>query len=422
MDKVSKYINKINVFFDRYWKISLSILIIIQITINIWLLCRYGIDMGGDTGSYINPAKSFLNQGIMLNGNGNGIPILFRTPGYPLIISIFYKLFGENNLPIIILQIIMSVMIIIMIYYMVSIYINRATGILACVLYLSDFPEHVYTVRILTDLPFSFFVTLALFLLVKYVNKKKMYNYILACIVINYAMLVRPNIMYFNMILAIVLAALAIIRKINWKKAVIYIVLFVMSYGGWSARNMYYYGAPMFTSIRDESTYAFYAPLMYQKEYKCSEEEALKYFESLLDDKYPDYNGMSRIQQVKAANDVGTTYIREHFKYYLYINIIGLFKEMFGPNGENIDLLPVSSIVKLLIKLCVSGTLILTYLIYGLGFFVNVKRWQWIDWLILILTVYFMASTAVLGYNRFRMAFYPICVVGAFISWRKNEV
>lgn len=420
MERISKYIKKINLFFDRYWKISLSILIIIQITINIWLLWRYGIGIGGDTASYVTPAKTFLSQGIMLENDID--PILFRTPGYPLIISLFYGIFGENNMPIVIIQMIMTVVITIMIFYMVSLYINKSAGILACVLYLSDFAEYNYTARILTDLPFSFLVTLALFLLIKYVNKNKLYNYILACLVINFAMMVRPNIMYFNMLLAIVLAILAIIRKLNWKKAVIYIVLFVIFYGGWSARNMYYYGEPIFTSIRDESTYAFYAPLMYQKEYKCSAEEASVYFRSLLDDKYPDYSEMSRLQQVEAKKDIGTTYIKEHFNYYIYINAIGLSKELFSPDGANIDMLPVSTLVKYMIKLYVGGTLILTYLIYGLGFIVNVKKWRWIDWLILILTVYFMASTAVLGYSRFRLAFYPICVVGAFINWRNNEV
>lgn len=416
MYKMKDYMYKINSFFDKYWKISLSVVVLFQLLILVCLFYNFGIQYAFDTSSYVYPAKTLLDKGIMLDENNN--PILFRTPGYPLIISLFYLIFGENFVPLIILQILMSVLITMMIFYIVSTYINKAAGIVACILYLSDSAEYNYVTCILTDLPFSFLVTLSLFLLIRYIKNKRKYNYILACVVINFAMLVRPNIMYFNMLLAVVLVVFAILKKVNWKKVVIYVSMFVVVYGGWSTRNMYYYGEMMFTSIRDESTFQFYAPLMYQKEHNCSSKEAYDYMNNMLYSKYPDVDSMSEIERVKAYNDIGTTYIKGHFKYYIYMNVEGLIKEMFSP-GVN-ESLQLSGIVRYIIKLFVGGTLVITYLIYATGFFVNIKKWKWLDWLILILTMYFMASTAVLGYSRFRLAFYPICIVGAFLSWRQQ--
>lgn len=63
----------------------------------------------------------------------------------------------------------------------------------------------------------------------------------------------------------------------------------------------------------------------------------------------------------------------------------------------------------------------MVYGVYAVGFLKNLPALSGLDWLIFLSNVYLMASTAVVGYSRFRMAFYAPCLIGAFLCWRKFE-
>lgn len=171
---------------------------------------------------------------------------------------------------------------------------------------------------------------------------------------------------------------------------------------------------------RDIDTFSLYAPLLYAEKEDCSIEEAREYFFDVLENKYPEIDSMDYLTQINLRKGIGASYFKENVFIYLKMNIEGFFAEMFGPNRDQVNKLPISNFLKQLFILAVMGMLALSYLIYATGFLMNFRKLTWLDWLLLLTTLYFMASTAVVGYSRFRMPFYPICLIGTFLCWRSR--
>lgn len=416
--KAKAYIVRATDYVNFHWRTFLFALMVLQACGLVCTLAVNGVMMDGDTPGYVMPALSFMHGGKMLDSTGN--PILFRTPGYPFMLALIYSCTGVNSYAVVIIQMLMTMGITLMIFSVVSNFTNRATGLLASLFYVMDYVIYESACTLLTDTPFSFFVAFSAYLLVRYLKSDKM-RYLLLCYVsLNVAMLIRPNIMYLNMLLFIGLLILTLIKKNAWRKTVAFFLLFIAAFGGWSMRNALNYGKPVYTTIRDDSTFMWYAPLLYAQEEKCSTEEASEYFLNAMLDKYPDYATMEPLEKTAARKDIGGGYIKSHLTGYIKMNINGLFAEMFGPRRESIKQLPIPEFLKIVFMLAVSGMLFLANLIYAVGFIVNIKRLTWLDWLLLLSTLYFMASTAVLGYSRYRLAYYPICLMGAFMCWRSK--
>ncbi len=56
---------------------------------------RFGVLLYPDSPSYIEPAQSFLSYGVM--ADGDGLPTLFRTPGYILFLAAVYGAGGSDT-------------------------------------------------------------------------------------------------------------------------------------------------------------------------------------------------------------------------------------------------------------------------------------------------------------------------------------
>ena len=417
--KIGKRLAVAESYINDHWKWFLVVIHVLQLIGLSAFLIIDGVGYDPDTAGYTVPAESFMEKGVMLDANE--VPILSRTPGYPLMLAVIYSLTGKNDSAVAVIQIIMTILSALMLFYIVSRYTNHCMGVLACLFYASDYVYYGSAVSILTDTPFSFFMVLAAYLLVRYLEKHRKIYLITCFFALNYALLVRPTIMYFNMILAIVLVVCTVLRKVSWKNTVAYLLIFTVFFGGWSMRNAAYFGRPIYTSIRDVSAYLYYAPLLYEQEEGVSREEAEAYFSDLLEKKYPQYETMNKLEQMDAYKDIGTSYIKKHVFGYIRLNLKGLVLEMIGPNAYNINRLAMPSWSKKLMTLFVVGMLSLSYVLYAVGFFVNVRRFTWMDWLILLTVGYLMASTAVLGYSRFRIAFYPLSLMGTFVCWRNAK-
>lgn len=405
-------------YLERHWKIFLSAIFVLQILMITISFSVYGVIVAPDTDGYVAPALSFLRSGKMLDRGG--YPILFRTPGYPLLLALIYGCCGQNDVAVVILQEIMILAVTWMIFSGVSQLANHAAGILASWFYIMDFVIYPNASSILTDTPFAFFVVLGAYALLRYLKTQKMGYLILCYASVNIALLIRPTIMYLSMLLFFGLLLLSLLKKISWKKTLPYLFIFLAVYGGWSLRNAACYGQPVYTSIRDDSTFLFYAPLLYAQEEGCSPETANEVFKKEMTNKYPDFENMDRLSQTAAYKDVGMAYIKKHIPGYIKMNFIGLFKELLGPGTSYIDPLPIPGLLRVALKAVASGMPALCYLLYAVGFLTNIRKQTWLDWLLLFSTLYFIASTAVLGYSRYRIAFYPFCVMGAFSCWRSR--
>ncbi len=380
----------------------------------------FGPTVFPDSPSYMEPARSFLENGVMADADGQ--PTLFRTPGYLLLLAAVYGLGGGNG-AVVLLQMLMCAAMGLMIYSVIRDISGKAClGLGGLLLWVLHIENYNYALSILTEIPFAFFCVLGLFFLCRFWQRGR-YRDVTACLVsLNCGLLIRPQLMYYSMIVAVLLLGASVLRKVSWKITLPYVCLFLVCFGGWCLRNQYRFGDPQYTFIRHKDYFEYYAPNVYREVEKVSLEESKRYFRELLEETAPDYDRLSSVvDQLYVLSDIGKTYVKQHFGAFIVVNIKGLLQEMFAPGVSYIERFGLPP----WLAWCCCGffafLLAVTYGIYAVGFLRNWSALTRLDWLIFLTNVYLMASTAVVGYSRFRMAFYAPCLMGAFLCWRRFD-
>lgn len=418
-DIFRKKIKRITEKIDLHWRLCLGVIIIAQILFFVLSIVTYGV-YDPDTNSFLEPAYSFLETGRMLD---QGEPILFRTPGYIFFLAAVLSVTSGSEMAVVVIQILMWIAATIAIYYIVSGMTDKKyCGVLACLLYSANVSAYKYNGSILTDGFFSCVLIFAMFYFYRYMQVSKCRYIVGTFALLMYALLVRPQLTYFCMILVVVLIVCAVVKKVSWKIAILYGSMFLLMYGGWMVRNYSYYEGWMYSSVQDYNYMYYYAPGVYiLAEDGSTREEAIEYLENEFEVTYPDYENYNDMELAHAQKEIGCSYIKQHPLEFVELLFEGLFIEMFGSGTTFLEGMIDSALCRLALSAFVAGTLLLTYLIYAVGFLKNITRQKVFDWLILLSAMYLMASTAMVGYSRFRLAFYPLCIVGAFISWRNSK-
>ena len=131
--------------------------------------------------------------------------------------------------------------------------------------------------------------------------------------------------------------------------------------------------------------------------------------------------GLSQSQVRKLKAEVGNKYVKEHFAEYLMQNVKGLFNEMLGTNRSFLESAVGNGILVRIIELCYLAYLCLVYGAYILGWMFNFKKAGHVDIFILTVSGYCAAASASLGYARFRVAFFGLILIGAFVLWKDTD-
>ncbi len=407
---------KLTLWLERHQKTLLLVLLALQAAGLAASFLAFGVLIYPDSPSYIEPAQSFLSGGVM--ADADGLPTLFRTPGYILLLAAVYGAGGGNTV-VVLLQMAMCMGISLIIYSVVKDISGKAyLGILGLLLWVMHLENYDYTLGILTELPFAFFCALALFFFCRFWQGSR-YRDIMACFLsLNYALLIRPQLMYYSIIVAVGLAAASLMRKVSWKVTIPYVCVFLLCFGGWCWRNYSHFGDPQYTFIRHKDYLEYYAPYVHGMLEKASLEESREYMHSLARAEAPDYDELPPVEKLYVGAGVGKDYVKQHVGTFLAVNLKGLFLEMMAPGASFIDSFGLPRPVTLLCGGFFAFLLAVTYVVYAVGFLKNLLVLTKLDWLIFLSNVYLMASTAVVGYSRFRMAFYAPCLIGAFLCWR----
>lgn len=414
------FIKEVSLWLERRHKVVMAILLGLQaagLAAAFW-------GFGGaliypDSPSYIEPAQSLLSSGVM--ADADGLPTLFRTPGYILFLAAVYGV-GGNNTVVAVLQMAMCMGIGLMVYSVIRDISGRAVyGLAGLLLWVLHLENYDYALSILTELPFAFCGVLALFFYSRFWQRKR-YRDIMACFLsLNYALLIRPQLMYYSIIVAIGLLAASLAKRVSWKITLPYLCLFLTCFGGWCMRNQHHFGDPQYTFIRHKDYLEYYAPYVHGEVEKVPLEESKEYFHNKVREQAQDYDQMPVIEKLYLGADVGKTYVKQHIGAFIMVNLKGLAMEMLAPGAGFIE----SFGLPRWLTWCCYGFFIFllaaTYALYAAGFIKNLPALTGLDWLIFLTNVYLMASTAVVGYSRFRMAFYAPCLIGAFLCWRKFE-
>ena len=159
-----------------------------------------------DTPTYTGPALTLIHgQGFIDDPH--------RTPIYPLFIAFFYWLFGEQSLPIILAQILLSVLTIYMTYLIGKEVLSEAAGLMAAFLMAVSIESITHAFFLLTETLFTILFLGSIFAYVLYRQRHKRTWIILSGMMIGLAILCRPIATYFPFIFLLLIL-------FDWEKAV----------------------------------------------------------------------------------------------------------------------------------------------------------------------------------------------------------
>jgi hypothetical protein len=396
--------------------------------------------ISSDSGGYVNPAKYLLSDGFF---SGNGKQAMFlRTPGYPLFLAAVYMAGGSNTTVVVFQILFMAIKMFLFYRILVMLHTPKGLSLFGSSLLLFNITSYGYSFSILTEPLFGFFVMLSLYFLVTYLySDKRLLLFCAFSVSLHYALLIRPILMYFNMLLCIVLFIALISRKIKFRIFAVFSLCFVLFYGGWSVRNYLHSGVFVFSTVQQSNSMNYYSPIISAGHEYARTHSVLGRIDGVTDyhrekflEEYPEaWSGnLNEAQISRLRGKYGANFIKNNFSEYIMVNIVGFIKMMFTPFQTNLLLKATALSSKIIMVKCVQflflAYIVIVYLLYLAGLFINFKKNMVVHLSIFLLSGYLAAGSAVFGSVRFRDPFFPLILLsavansGVIIQWLSNRL
>lgn len=276
--------------------------------------------LSSDSPSYDNSAKALLRIGrFTVSPNEPDSPQTIRTPGYPAFIAAVYFIFGEKQLPVILIQILISVGTILITYLIArSLWDSGAAllGVLLSSLYIIPF---VYSQRLLTETLFTALFLLAVLSGVRLILGKGSLrkNGLFLGITLALAALVRP--VGYYLVFPVIIGFFLFGKSVSGSRQEITLLLFLIAIswvilvGGWQLRNFLLTGSAEFSNIKSINLLSYRAAGIIARRDNITREEAKeKLFESL-----PDTESLSNSEVYKLYAEKGLSVIRRYPLIYI---------------------------------------------------------------------------------------------------------
>ncbi len=197
-----------------------------------------------DSKSYSRPALALLKTGrLAATPELPDVPLMYRTPGYPVFIALIYRFFGERPAVVIVAQVIVSSVTVCVVYHLSNMLWGGAAAVVSALLLSLGLESLMLSLCLLTDTLFTLFLMLSVgsgILLGLGKGGRRKWAF-LSGLFLGIATLVRPVSYY--LIVPIAVGWLAYGLFGGWKRretAVIVSLLalpFVILIGGWRVRN-----------------------------------------------------------------------------------------------------------------------------------------------------------------------------------------
>jgi|GEM_PF-491916 len=234
----------------------------------------------------------YLGQTIAKTGefvqhtNGGNIPVTERVPGYPIFLSIIYSLFGENNMAVVLVQIIIDSLTCVVIGLLSGL-VMRHGFLIAGIVSALNLNMIILSGMILTDTLFLFFFSLFILFSFFYLRKAKKMQLFLSITFLSIATLVRP-VSYFLIVLLLLLLIIRFVLKKSSLKEVIqslfvYLIPIVIVLGSVHHRNYHEYNSYSLVSQGGMHTLNWVVPAVYQYSGQGSYQEGKNFAKSALE-------------------------------------------------------------------------------------------------------------------------------------------
>ena len=212
---------------------------------------------------YLTYAKNIISQGIWvpditkmdLNIYGKQYNAHIVGPGYPLIISLIFILFGENIQIVMFLNVILSSLTCIVIYYLGKEVFNKQIGMFSSFWSIIYVYFLVYIPRVMKESMLQLFIPLVILFMVYEIKKVKV-NAISIFFPLAFTYLIHTDERYIIFLPIIFVAMIACdnVHRVNGlKKFTVFIVALIVLSIPWTIRNYIVYDKIVFLTIRTES-------------------------------------------------------------------------------------------------------------------------------------------------------------------------
>jgi hypothetical protein len=296
-------------------------------------------------------------------------------------------------------------------------------------LLLINVQSYGYSFSVLTEPLFGFLLVLALYWLAQYLYRGYKHFYFLAfSLAMNYAMLVRPILMYFNLLLCAALLVLLILKKINVKCFGIFFICTALIFGGWSLRNYAHSRVFIFTTITNNHAAELYTPILIahmdnipQDRFGYVEGISEANKENILRE-YPELAGdnLNEAQKSLLKKKYGFGFIKKHFGDYIILNLTGFLGEMFTSFGTSLLYKSTGmSMMAIIVRIVQTGFcvfLYITYFFFFAGFVINIRSNRVVNIGMFLLCAYLSLPGAIYATPRFRDPFLPLILLGAIYN------
>ena len=338
----------------------------------------------------------------------------YRTPGYPLFVSLIFSIFGINPMMVYFFQILLSLGSIYTVYLIGKELFNEKIAIIAALI-LSFEPDHLFfTYSLVTDTLFVFTLLLTTLFFIRH-------KWITSAILMGICMLIKPIAIYLPLIFSGI--------SNRHKPATLFIVLSYAIICPWIIRNKIKYDHFRYTSITGQNLLNYNIALTKKRTEGISfaqarEELKVEYTENPFE--------YSNIQAKAAVN-----YIKNHKWEYLTEHLSGIFRmyssmnykhfagRFFGVKNQediygNFSINPARAFKNpVLLGTCIYYFLFtLTCYLFALRGAISIfKRKQYFPLLIILLMiVYFSFITGPVGSYRYKLYISPLYILLASFS------
>lgn len=388
--------------------------------------------MIGDSIGYQARAENIINS--------RGISSLdpWWTPGYVFFLTIIYFIFGVKPWIALLAQIILDAGTAILVYFMArEIFKSEIVPLIAAFLYCLSFPSAFYSIRLLSEIPFTFVLALAALAFIRSLKKNRMSGFALTGFFIGIAAYIRAVAIYFPVVFIFVLLFSNESFRLRMRNILVLLIIFAITLAPWQFRNLKRYGEYAMTTKAGVN-------LIVNASIVKADAENMSRQKAIEDLGEPSSkNPLNPFEKSKLRKDAALSYISGHPFVFIKCQLRGILKMFLGTGQSGLTYLfgiktepsyategicntiskAADNMRRNMPNLILFSKQIMEYLFLIIGLAaMRAKDKRIFLLLMLMIILYFAAVTGPIGYSRFRVPIIPFYLVvsaeGIFETFR----
>lgn len=224
--------------------IAIVTILIFALALRIYYINAYDFSqLEGDAKFYDSMAKQWLETGVY--GYNSTTPNAFVPPGFPLILSLVYSLFGESYFNFLVFQSFLSVGAVLLSYLISRMFLEKIFSLLVALL-CTIYPSFIYANGlVLTEVLFMFTFLLFIYVFLLGFNNNNRFQIILSGAILGCCVLIRATPAYLIVLLFAYYFIINTNKKIVIRNIVYFIFPFAIVMSPWWIRNYILFDAPV---------------------------------------------------------------------------------------------------------------------------------------------------------------------------------